>query len=277
MENITIPSEADINAIDTDSFVWDDLMDGTLTEATASVVKAVLDQVTASDLVVNIVEQNAGTGKTAKFVLDNVASSANWKIVTTDQFVDTFLTTSEFYDNVGNAANAYKNDTSGSMIIDFDEAGNAIGMRQVDIHNNDEVIRELDLTVDPELIGVNDLVNEPVPSVPNTHLVNSADAPLADSGDFTPDVEILQNWIVSFGFPVAEANGVRLAIVKSLKRLPTNGILILPFFGTPLVNEAYWDAIQALNLTGIMTESEFRCNTEADGSGYWQVAVIKKV
>ena len=91
MQSITIPSEADIKAIDLDSLVWDDLMDGTLQESMGAAIKAVLDEITETDIVINLAEQNAATGKTAKFIIDNCANAANWKIVSTDMFQDTFF------------------------------------------------------------------------------------------------------------------------------------------------------------------------------------------
>jgi hypothetical protein len=277
MQSITIPSEADINAIDTDSLVWDDLMDGTLNEPTGAAIKAILDKVTETAITINISEQNAATGKTAKFINDNCANAANWKIATTDQFTDTFLTTSDFFENVGNAANVYKNDTSGSTEVEFDEAGNASLFRQLDIHNGNSVVREIDLTVAPQPIGVNDLIAEDALVVPNSHIVNAAGEAIEADGSYSPEVEIVCTWLVSNGFPVAEANGVRLALVRAFKRLPTNGLLIVPFFGIPVVNEAYWDVAQALQLTGSNFEVDYLCNTEADGSGYWQLCVIKKL
>jgi len=277
MQSITIPSEADINAIDTDSLVWDDLMDGTLNEPTGAAIKAILDQVTETAITINISEQNAATGKTAKFINDNCANAANWKIATTDQFTDTFLTTSDFFDNVGSAANVYKNDTSGSTEVEFDEAGNASLFRQLDIHNGNSVVREIDLTVAPQPIGVNDLIAEDALVVPNSHIVNASGEAIEADGSYSPEVEIVCTWLVSNGFPVAEANGVRLALVRAFKRLPTNGLLIVPFFGIPVVNEAYWDVAQALQLTGSNFEVDYLCNTEADGSGYWQLCVLKKL
>ena len=277
MQSITIPSEADIKAIDLDSLVWDDLMDGTLQESMGAAIKAVLDEISETDIVINLSEQNAATGKTAKFILDNCANAANWKIVSTDMFQDTFLTTSDYFDNVGHATNVYKNDVSGSTEVEFDEAGNAIMFRQLDIHNDNAVVREVDLTVSPELLGVNDLVNEQTPQVPCTHIVNSAGDSLAAEGIYSPDVEIVFTWLVSNGFPVAEANGGRLSLIRAFKRLPTNGILIIPFFGHPVVNESFWDVSQALQLTGSPHEAEYRLNTEADNSGYWQLGIIKKL
>ena len=277
MQSITIPSEADINAIDTDSLVWDDLMDGTLNEPTGAAIKAILDQVTETAITINISEQNAATGKTAKFINDNCANAANWKIATTDQFTDTFLTTGDFFDNVGSAANVYKNDTSGSTEVEFDEAGNASLFRQLDIHNGNSVVREIDLTVAPQPIGVNDLIAEDALVVPNSHIVNASGEAIEADGSYSPEVEIVCTWLVSNGFPVAEANGVRLALVRAFKRLPTNGLLIVPFFGIPVVNEAYWDVAQALQLTGSNFEVDYLCNTEADGSGYWQLCVLKKL
>lgn len=277
MQSITIPSEADIAAINTDSLVWDDLMDGTLTESNAAAIKAVLDQFGDEAININVIEQNAATGKTAKFINDNCAGAANWNIVCTDTFQDTFLTTSEFYTNVGNAPNVYKNSTAGSTEVEFDEAGNAVAFKHLDIHNDNAVVREIDLTVSPEILGVNDMLSEELALVPNTHIVNHAGESIADSGDFQAHVTILSTWLLSNGFPVAEANGARLGIARAFKRLPQNGILILPWFNMAVINEAFWDVTHALQLTGGAHESEYRVNTESDLSGAWQVCVIKKL
>lgn len=59
MQSITIPSEAEIAAINTDSLVWDDLMNGTLTESTGAAIKAVLDTIGDDAISINICITNA--------------------------------------------------------------------------------------------------------------------------------------------------------------------------------------------------------------------------
>ena len=91
MANMTLPTEAEVRAIDTSAFTWDDLLDGLLTTGHASVIKAVCDKMEAGETIC-ISEPFAATGKTAKFVLDNVTGASNLKIVTSDTYVDTYLT-----------------------------------------------------------------------------------------------------------------------------------------------------------------------------------------
>ena len=111
MANMTLPTEAEVRAIDTSAFVWDDLLDGLLSQAQGQVIKAVCDRMEAGETIC-IIEPFQATGKTAKFINDNVTGASNLKIVTSDQYVDTYLTTSEYFKNTGNVANVYKHDTS---------------------------------------------------------------------------------------------------------------------------------------------------------------------
>ena len=133
MANMTLPTEAEVRAIDETAFTWDDLLDGTLSEVQGQVIKAVCDRMESGE-VLNIVEQYAATGKTAKFVNDNVTGASNLKIVTSDQFVDTFLTTSDYFTNSGNSANVYKCDTSATSEVIYNEGGDATHVKYYDTY-----------------------------------------------------------------------------------------------------------------------------------------------
>ena len=70
-----LPTEEEIRAIDTADFIWDDIADGTLTMEQAAVLKVFADQMTADQRIL-LKEPNAGTGKTAKFIIDNADCAA---------------------------------------------------------------------------------------------------------------------------------------------------------------------------------------------------------
>ena len=131
MSNITLPDEAAVRAVDQSAFVTDDLMDGLLTDPHGAVIKLVVESLDAGDII-NIHEMNAGTGKTAKFIVDNCSNQADLKIATTDIYNDTYLTTSEYFDNVANASNVYKNDTS-LQRTNFDEGGSCYNVDTLDV------------------------------------------------------------------------------------------------------------------------------------------------
>ena len=102
MSDITLPTEAEIQAIDESTFIWDDLLDGILTLEQGKVVKFLTDQVDA-DEVISIREAYSGTGKTANFVRENATNGNSFKIVTVDQFVDTYPYTGDYFENCENA------------------------------------------------------------------------------------------------------------------------------------------------------------------------------
>jgi hypothetical protein len=52
--------------------------------------------------------------------------------------------------------------------------------------------------------------------------------------------------------------------------------MIITNFHLPLVQTAFWDAMNALTNTGRLWTAEYVLNSESDGTGFWQAAVIKK-
>ena len=71
MANMTLPTEAEVRAIDTSAFTWDDLLDGLLSQGQGQVIKAVCDRMDAGETIC-IAEPFQATGKTAKDVVSNL-------------------------------------------------------------------------------------------------------------------------------------------------------------------------------------------------------------
>lgn len=278
MANITLPSETDVRAVDANAFVMDDLMDGLITEGQGQVIKLVAESLESGDTI-NIHEMNAGTGKTAKFILDNVTGAANLNIVTTDAFVDTYLTTSDFYDNVGNASNCYKNDVGVLQRTNFNEGGTAVSVDTLDAFgsNANAIVSTVTLANAPTLLGVNDLASFQHPAIPNTHIVNSSNASLSSSGNFAShELTIFTPWPVGMGFPDHEQNAVRRHLASFWNKTPSGGGIIVLNFHLPTVQSPFWDTFNAMTNTGNFWTSAYLLNSETDNSGYWQAAVIKK-
>lgn len=278
MANITLPTESQVRDVDANAFIVDDLMDGLITDPQGQVIKLVAESVSAN-ATIHINEINAGTGKTAKFILDNVNNSSNVNIVTTDTFIDTYLTTSDFFDNVGNASNCYKNDISSLTRTNFNEGGTAISVDQLDAFgsNANAILSTVTLSESPTLLGVNDLSNYEHQQIPNTNVVNHANATLASSGNFDEaELCIFFPWPVSMGFPEHEVNANRKHLASMFNRCPTGGGIIIFNFHLGPVQTAFWDVMNAMKNTGKFWTSEWLLNSETDNSGYWQAAVIKK-
>ena len=137
MSDITLPTEAEIQAIDESTFIWDDLLDGILTLEQGKVVKFLTDQVDA-DEVISIREAYSGTGKTANFVRENATNGNSFKIVTVDQFVDTYLYTGDYFENCENAPNVFQLNTSNTRELVFDEDGTPNHVKVFDPYTNSE-------------------------------------------------------------------------------------------------------------------------------------------
>ena len=276
MTDITLPNETQVRAVDQDAFTWDDLMDGLITESQGAVIKLVVEQLD-SDEVINISEQYAGTGKTAKFILDNCTNSANIKIATADIFTDAYLTTSDYFTNVGNAANVYKLDLSGRNRINLDEGGNPVSVDLLDIWGADPtvVIRNTVLADAPIVLGTNDLANKTT-DIPKSVIKNSSDVALAASGDAKYDAVIYNPWPVSMGQAAHELNSQKETMASLFNNLNSGGAMLITSFMMPSIQEAFWAVFNAMTNTGRLWTAEYVLNSEDDDTGYWQAAIIRK-
>lgn len=276
MTDITLPNETQVRAVDQDAFTWDDLMDGLITESQGAVIKLVVEQLD-SDAVINISEQYAGTGKTAKFILDNCTNSANVKIATADIFTDAYLTTSDYFTNVGNAANVYKLDLSGRNRINLDEGGNPVSVDLLDIWGADPtvVVRNTVLADAPVVLGTNDLANKTT-DIPKSVIKNSSDVALAASGDAKYDAVIYNPWPVSMGQAAHELNSQKETMASLFNNLNSGGAMIITSFMMPSIQEAFWATFNAMTNTGRLWTAEYVLNSEDDNTGFWQAAIVRK-
>lgn len=282
MANMTLPTAAEIDAIDDSAFTWDDLLDGTLSEAQGKVIKAVAEKMTANE-VLNLVEPYAATGKTAKFIIDNATNQADLKIVTSDSYVDTFLTTSDYFSNTGNVANVFKLDTSESSEIVYNEAAEAVAVKYYDPYTDPNAEKELKTTI---------VLADAVPTMTMNEISGLTRAWASESdcvahdgtklgssttaGTFNPDVWIINPWTPNLGYPDLDIYQQTRMFATIFNKMETGEVMVILNFHIPNVNQAFWAAMNPMTLTGKEWTSEWCSNSESDNSGYWQAALIKK-
>lgn len=281
MANMTLPTEAEVRAIDETAFTWDDLLDGTLSEVQGQVIKAVCDRMESGE-VLNIVEQYAATGKTAKFVNDNVTGASNLKIVTSDQFVDTFLTTSDYFTNSGNSANVYKCDTSATSEVIYNEGGDATHVKYYDTYTdpaNPALLTTIELAATPPTMSTNEIAGLTRAWPSNSIVVTHDGTKLGEEtgeGTFNPDVWIFNPWTPNMGFPALDVWGQTRTYASTFNKMESGEVMVILNFHIPNVNQAFWAAMNPMSLNGKAWTAEYVLNSETDNSGYWQAAIVKK-
>ena len=281
MANMTLPTEAEVRAIDETAFTWDDLLDGTLSEVQGKVIKAVVDKMESGETL-NIVEPYAATGKTAKFVVDNCTGQENLKIVTSDQYVDTFLTTSDYFTNSGNAANVYKLDTSSTVEVVYNDGGDAISVKYIDAYtdpSNPTVLRTQVLAEDPPALSTTEISNYTRTWSSNSVILNHAGTAIGaetTEGSFNPDVWIFNPWTPNMGYPLLDIDSQTRTFAATFNKMETGEVMVILNFHMPNVNQAFWAALNPMTLNSKDWTAEYVLNSETDDSGYWQAAIIKK-
>ena len=109
MTDLQHPTEAYIRDLEIYDYVWDDLSDGLITNEHDSIIKHYVDQLQSTDTIL-LREPLSGTGKSAKFIIDNAENPDNIpNIVVQDVFQNTFLYCGEFWDIVEDDARVFQN------------------------------------------------------------------------------------------------------------------------------------------------------------------------
>jgi len=257
--NLTLYNEARHKEEDIYAYEWEDLADGLITNEHGSIIKLLCDQMTADDIVL-LVEPMSGTGKTAKFIIDNASNPDNIpKIVTQDVFQNTFLYCGEYFDIIENDPRVYQNPLTADT-IEYDMAGDVTGVTKHYAGVDDVYI---DLTVDPEvrtkeqlkevvgeLVTVDDQPTTIIKEqgyVDMSKMLNANNDALGLSSEaFIPTLIVLFPFPISLGYPLHEAEGLVSNCVVQLAKLPIGGVLALMDIHYERVNTQMWRAIDCL-------------------------------
>jgi len=273
--DFTLPTESHLRSLEIYDYVWDDLSDGLITNEHGSVIKYFVDQMTPSQTAL-FREPLSGTGKTAKFVIDNVENSNNIpNLVVQDTFVNTFLFCGEFWDIVEDDPRVYQNPQIQDTIL-YDEAGEITGTTKTFPNG---VVLDVDLTQEPEVRTKEQLTEVDSDSTQvMSRMVNvNGDALGSDDEVFSPELTVIFPFPISLGYPVHEAEGLVNTVLVSLRKTPVGGVVVLFDIHYERVNTPMWRAIDALKEIGYVFEPVWLLNSEDDESGAYKAAVIKRI
>ena len=275
--NLTLYNDARHSEEDIYAYEWEDLADGLITNEHGSVIKLLCDQMTADDTVL-LIEPMSGTGKTAKFIIDNAETPANIpKIVTQDVFQNTFLYCGEFFEIVEDDPRVFQN-TITPDTLDYNMAGEVQGVTK---HYDDADDIYIDLNVDPEVRSKIELGEIPsnVNADMSTMLNVNGDALGQEHEVFAPTLIVLFPFPISLGYPLHEAEGLVGGVISSLRKLPVGGVLALMDIHYERVNVQMWRAIDCVkDIHGYEFEHEWLLGSLPDGSqSVYKAAIIKRI
>ena len=275
--NLTLYNDARHSEEDIYAYEWEDLADGLITNEHGSVIKLLCDQMTADDTVL-LIEPMSGTGKTAKFIIDNAETPANIpKIVTQDVFQNTFLYCGEFFEIVEDDPRVFQN-TITPDTLDYNMAGEVQGVTK---HYDDADDIYIDLNADPEVRSKIELGEIPsnVNADMSTMLNVNGDALGQEHEVFAPTLIVLFPFPISLGYPLHEAEGLVGGVISSLRKLPVGGVLALMDIHYERVNVQMWRAIDCVkDIHGYEFEQEWLLGSLPDGSqSVYKAAIIKRI
>ena len=278
MSDITLPTVESVNAVDESTFIWDDLLDGTLTLEEGKVIKLICEQLDVDD-VVSIREAYAGTGKTANFIRENTTNGNNFSITTVDQFVDTYLYTGDYFENCENAPNVFQLNVSSTREIVFDEDGTPTHVKVFDPYSESEpkLIRTIELGVQPTFLTKQQLSEIDPLIAPKSAVKDFEGNPMATSGNFEPKVVIYMTWPITLGSEEHEKDALDREFAAVLKALPVGGVLMVTNFNLPKTNGCFWNSYEGIKHAGYEFEESWVCNSEPDNSGPWTVGIVKRI
>ena len=253
------------------------MLDGILTLEQSKAIKLITDQLD-SDEVMSIREAYAGTGKTANFIRENATNGNTFKIITVDQFVDTYLYTGDYFENCENATNVFQLDTSNTREVVFDADGTPTHVKVFDPYANSEptLIRTIELAVQPSFLDKQAL-SEVTPLIaPMSAIKDFEGNSLASSGDFVPKVVIYMTWPITLGSEEHEKDALDRELAASMKALPIGGVMFITQFHLPKTNGCFWNAYEGVKHAGYTFDESWLCNVESDDSGPWTCVAIKR-
>lgn len=274
MTDFVLPTQTTFDAVDNSSYTINDSDSGFVTKEVGTVIKMMVDQMPNTELV-HIRSPRTATGKTEKFILDNVASAENMpKIVTSDFFGNTLLDCTDFFNNTGNHAKIYKN-TFKAPVVTLDENGDPTQVVVGQAQGEDVT---LDLTQDPparnssqitSLSGYDDAFDMSV-------MVNSSGTALGTAeDDFAPELVVCMLNPIETANPNWDQHAYVTVLAVAFNNLPADGAMIVNHVEYARINQSLWSVLNAQTSAGRTYNISWLCS---EGLGtVTDVAVIKRL
>jgi hypothetical protein len=274
MTDFVLPTQDTFDAVDSSGYTISDSDSGFLTKEVGSAIKMLADQMPNSEII-HVRSPRTATGKTEKFIIDNIADAdAMPKIVTSDFFGNTLLDCTNFFTYTGNHTKVYKNIFQAPVITN-DSDGVPTQMVIGSVNDGDVT---LDLTQDPpsrsssQLSGMSNLDEQFNMST----MVNKDDTALGTSSDnFRPE------FVVAMLNPVASAKtawdsyAAVTLIASCFNNLPDNGVMLVNHVEYSSLNQALWSVLNAQLAAGRTYNISWLSSEGADS--VLDVAVIKRL
>jgi len=274
--NLTLHNDARHSEEDIYEYEWEDLADGLITNEHGSIIKLLCDQMNKNDIVL-LIEPMSGTGKTAKFIIDNAVDPENIpKIVSQDVFQNTFLYCGEFFEIVEDDPRVFQNSITPDTIA-YNMAGEIEGVTK-HYENADDLY--IDLSIEPAVRTKDQLsvITDFTPKNMANMLNFNGDA-LGEAHEvFEPTLIVMFPFPISLGYPLHEAEGLVGQCLASLHALPVGGVLVLMDIHYERVNLQMWRAIDCMkDRHNHEFQLEWLLGLAADGSKQvFKAAAIKR-
>ena len=262
MTDFVLPTQESFDALTTSGYILNDEDPGFLTKEVGGVIKLLADQM-ASDELIHVRALRTSTGKTEKFIIDNIADwSAGPKIVTSDVFGDVFLDCTGFFAYTGNDDKIFKN-TMTMPVIAEDGDGNPTQITFDDGSDEDPIV--IDLTVDPQARNNSQIANHTGSPGNMELMVNSSGTALGANEPLKNNIQlaIVMPTPITTPVPAWDAFTHSTMFSTIFNSLPVNGVMVVNHTWSPTINAALWGVIDAhiavghtLELTWIITDDD---------------------
>jgi len=276
MTDFVLPTQASFDALTTSGYTLNDADPGFLTKEVGGVIKLLADQM-ASDELIHVRAPRTSTGKTEKFIIDNIADwAAGPKIVTSDYFADTLLDCTGFFAYTGNDDKIFKNiQPSPAVVVDGDSIPTTLTY-EVDGTEDDLV---LDLTADPQARNSSQIANPTGVRKNMDTMLNSSGTALGAAETLVGNLQltiVMPNPMVTEK-PAWDSYGHSTLFSSVYNTLPVNGVMLVNHTWSSTINIALWNVLDAHMAVGHTHEITWIKTDAEDSAGVKDVACIKRL
>ena len=270
MTDFVLPTQEAVDALTPADYTLTDSDVGFLTKEVGGVIKLLVDQMSSSELV-HIRSVRTATGKTEKFIIDNIADwSAGPKIVTTDMFTQTLMDTTGFFTYTGNDDKIFKNRLP-EPVIGTNADGDPISLTTA-IEGRDTIV--VDLTTDPDARSRSQIASHNSYLGTLNFMQNSSATPLgAEEDEFEPDLILCMLNPVATAFPNWDSYAHVNHITSAFNNLPINGVMMVNHVEFTAINDAIWLVLDSQVADGHTYEVTW---IVSEAGGLADVACVKR-